>query len=78
MGYAYLFFACNNMIIDTNTKQLTSTRADLAIASEMPADYTDTSGKHPNGTGYCELVGFENTVTYRNRVLAFLKSGTLP
>ncbi|MFC1748819.1 lipocalin-like domain-containing protein [Pseudomonadota bacterium] len=52
--------------------------ADLSIASEMPSDYTDTSGKHPNGVGYCELVGFENTVAYRNRALAFLKSGVLP
>lgn len=51
----------------------TFTGANLSIASEMPTDYTDTSGKHPNGVGYCELVGFENVISYRNRALAFLK-----
>lgn len=56
----------------------TFTGADLSIASEMPADYTDTSGKHSDGVGYCELVGFENVISFRNRALMFLKTVTLP
>jgi len=44
----------------------------LSITSEMPADYCDTSGKHSPGVGFCESVGFENVISYRNRALEFL------
>lgn len=45
----------------------------LQVISENPVDYVDTSGKHPNGTGFCESVGFERTDSYRKRALDFLK-----
>ncbi|MEE8585901.1 MAG: lipocalin-like domain-containing protein, partial [Acidobacteriota bacterium] len=51
---------------------------NLSISSEMPSNYTDTTGKHASGGGYCELVGFEPVPSYRQRALAFLKSGRLP
>ncbi|MHC9541274.1 MAG: hypothetical protein AB9903_17355 [Vulcanimicrobiota bacterium] len=45
---------------------------NLQVISEYPVDYVDTSGKHPNGKGYCESVGFEKTDAYRKRALEFL------
>ena len=44
----------------------------LQIISENPVDYTDTSGKHPDGVGFCESVGFEDMDSYRARVLDYL------
>jgi hypothetical protein len=44
----------------------------LQIIGENPVDYKDTSGKHPNGVGFCESVGFERIDIYRKRALDFL------
>jgi predicted secreted hydrolase len=44
----------------------------LQIISENPVDYKDTSGRYPDGVGFCESVGFERSDGYRNRALDFL------
>ena len=51
---------------------------DWSLASEMPVDFTDTSGKFANGTGYAEVIGYENLLSLEKRALAFLESGVLP
>jgi hypothetical protein len=45
----------------------------LQVISENPVDYKDTSGKHPNGVGFCESVGFERTDSFQKRALEYLK-----
>jgi hypothetical protein len=44
------------------------------ICAEFPADYTDLSGKHADGVGYLETVGFESVEAYRKFALGYLRS----
>jgi hypothetical protein len=44
------------------------------ICAEFPADYTDLSGKHSNGVGYLETVGFESVAAYRTFALGYLRN----
>jgi hypothetical protein len=39
---------------------------------ENPVDYKDTSGNHPDGTGFCESIGFEKIENFRKRGIDFL------
>lgn len=52
--------------------------SNWALLSEIPSDYVDTSGNHPNGVGYSEAVGFESVDNYRARALNFLVNGVYP
>ncbi|NEZ57816.1 hypothetical protein DXZ20_19635 [Leptolyngbyaceae cyanobacterium CCMR0081] len=51
---------------------------DWSLASEMPVDFTDTSGQFANGTGYAEVIGYENSFSFQQRALVFLETGVLP
>jgi predicted secreted hydrolase len=50
---------------------------DWTLVSEGPADYTDATGSFANGTGYAEVIGYENVLSYQNRAIAFLRNGAL-
>jgi hypothetical protein len=54
-------------------RESTFNNPNWGICSEAPADYTDLSGKHPNGLGYLETVGFEPVAAYRAFALAFIR-----
>jgi hypothetical protein len=51
---------------------------DWSLVSEAPADYTDTSGQFANGTGFAEVIGYENYFSYHDRAIAFLEAQIVP
>lgn len=46
---------------------------DLEIIAENPVDFVGSGGSTPNGTGFCETVGFESHAQYSQRALDFLR-----
>lgn len=45
---------------------------DLSIEAENPVDFVSSGGTTPDGSGFCESVGFEPHPQYVQRTLAFL------
>lgn len=51
---------------------------DWTLVSEAPVDFTDPTGNFANGTGFVEVIGFENVLSFQMRSVAFLETGILP
>jgi hypothetical protein len=60
------------------TRDSTFNFEDWSLVSEAPADYTDATGEFANGTGFAEVIGYENYYSYSDRMVAFLEAGILP
>src|SRR6185437_12574624 len=60
------------------TRDSTFNFEDWSLVSEAPVDYTDATGEFANGTGFAEVIGYENYYSYSDRMVAFLEAGILP